>query len=735
MRRMILLYLLLLLAFCFLGISCTSKDEEMYVDVLSYYDVLEKIEPTYLIDFTSAQTGDYLLKGWSGSEATHTWAEGLESSFFFYGSQGGSQGDMKMTITCAPFTYPDSPEQSMAIYVNDKSLETIVLRPSWYDYAVNIPNTLLKAKNIITFKYAYAARPSEHLPDSEDQRNLSVMFKKVTLGVTPSLLLKGNRLVQKVGSMLNYYERIPEDAQLKFHFKNKKQGMIQGCVKIESVQHEQESYEYNESGNYTIDLAEYAGKIAKISFAAENIPGNDSAAERNDYIEWSKVMLYTRKGAEKEAQGKDDHQWRAIKEQLKQYDIIYVVLDAFAARHSSAYGYHRKTSPTIDDLASRGMLFENMFAPAPYTLASTASLFTSKYPFEHQLTAEDDKLNSSLMTIAKRLSDKGIATYCASAHPYITAQNWNLTNGFETTYYENCFDPIYLVKKILPQIYNVSSVDSRRKFIYFHIVPPHWRYLPPERFRIFNYNKSKNFKDLNISGQAFLEKIERGELHINEEKLQHLISLYDANILYADEYIRRIVMYLEEHGLMDKVIIVITADHGEAFGEHGRFMHGSTVYDEMIHVPFVMKFPDSIGIKNVRITDLASLIDVGPTILDVMGLNNEAALKGHSLLPAIWGKTATRPLVYSATKISCSVRDTNYKFIYNYQANDELYDISNDPLEQKNIIAEKPIIGHYYLQQLKMLEQGAEEVAKTTVDLESVDQEKIKQLKDLGYMR
>jgi arylsulfatase A-like enzyme len=246
-------------------------------------------------------------------------------------------------------------------------------------------------------------------------------------------------------------------------------------------------------------------------------------------------------------------------------------------------------------------------------------------------------------------------------------------------------------------------------------------------------------KESHISTKtAYLVKIANGEIQVTKKQLQAIISLYDANILYADEYVRRIIRYLDKQGLMDRVILIITADHGEAFMQHGHMVHSkSNLYDEMLHVPFVIKFPERIGMKNVRVLSLASLIDVAPTVLEMMGVKAEAAFKGQSLLPAILENREVRSLAYSGTSsdtIRC-VRDTRYKYIYNPRASDELYDIAHDPLERRNIIAKKPIVGHYYLQQLKMLEQGAEKVEKTKVDIQGIDPEKIKQLKELGYVQ
>jgi len=746
LKKILLLYFALFFICNILSISCGQVDDsqelEIYKHILQDYEIMEKIRPTGKIDFTSSQSRQFLLNGWSTLEKTHTWAQGLESSFLFFTSQ--IDDDKEMTITCSPFPIPGFPSQSLDIYLNGEYVKTLVLYPPPRDYKVSLPHQLLRLRNVITFRYKYAEKPSDHLPGSTDTRRLSVMFRNVSFGTNHDdsqyIFLKENRIFQNVGNFLNYYEKMPKNAKLKFHFESDKKETMQGHLLIKSPKHNQESQTLDKTGYYTIDLSNYHDKFTEISFSAKfnEIRKDKEYLGKDCYIKWSDIFIYKNKDKAEKSYPQNGDEVQTVKEQVRGLDVIYIVLDAFAARHSSAYGYYRKTSPTIDKLASQGILFENMFSPAPYTLAATASLFTSKYPFEHQVIKKDDKLDQAFMTIANKLSENGIATYCISSNPWVT-ESWGLTNGFDTIYYKPNFSPDYLIKEILPRIYSSKKAKTERKFLYIHIMPPHHPYLPPKRFRVYDENKSKKL-DSTI-GTLDLEKIDRSELKMSDEELEFLISQYDANILYSDEYIRRIIMYLKKKGKFDDTLLIVTSDHGEAFMEHGRLLHNSTVYDEMIHVPFVIKFPDSINMKNITVGKLASLIDVAPTLLDIMGLEKESEFRGSSLLPAIIENKEVRSLVYSGAEgvsISRTVRNTHYKYIYNPGAIDELYDLPKDPSERENIIHENPIIAGYYGQKLREIEKGTnvfKEGESKKVEFRTIDKEKMQQLRDLGYIR
>jgi arylsulfatase A-like enzyme len=182
--------------------------------------------------------------------------------------------------------------------------------------------------------------------------------------------------------------------------------------------------------------------------------------------------------------------------------------------------------------------------------------------------------------------------------------------------------------------------------------------------------------------------------------VSYVRARYDENARYADHLVGRLVETIRGAGQYDRSMIVILADHGEAFFEHGRFFHQHTVYEELLHVPLVVKWPSSVGGFAPVVTDPVTLVDLTPTLVDGLGLPAErAAFQGHSLLPAALDRTARERAVFASTRPDTkrpmqihALRTDRFKLIYNDATGDtELYDLAADPAEQVNLADKDPL--------------------------------------------
>ena len=729
-----LFFCLLLILICS-QYSCKSE-YRVYKDIIKEYDLAEKLHATIHLDLIQ-EPNDFLLSGWSQSEKSHRWAEGLESTFRFLAHKGSN---ITMRVHCSPLFY-NNVQQTLSVFLNSGFVNTIALKPQKDIYEIVLPDILLQnGMNSVRFTYAYAKKPCE-IRNSQDCRVLSVMFTRIEFDIhnyreAEIELIDGN-IRQRPNTFFNYYALLPPNSSLYLELNNAQRD-FRGVLQISADGVSSELVQFDRSQSRKIDLSHLANTCIKISFWADTEPTRTEKTESSESqdIEWSNLQLRTPEKNTADTPSPQHLPLKDIQQGLNEYDVIYIVFDAFYAAHSSLYGYHRKTTPFIDTLANEAVVFENMFANASYTFASTGTLFTGKYPHEHGLLRRTNRLNPMLPSINELLLDFNIETSLITSHVLVGNDTWGLTRGFSKRSTIKEFshpDHIDEIFKTLDIIYTSNS--QARKFIYVHLIPPHGPYLPPHEFRIFMEPKTG---DVIEPTTEVLRQINVGELQVNDKQLAYIMSLYDANILYADHIAKTIFNYLHNKGILNKSIIFLTSDHGESFMEHGKMLHSSTVFDEMIHIPFLIRFPQEAAIQPKRIHQIASLIDIAPTLADIFGIEPHDNFSGESLLPLIYNNTRSEAFIYSETLLTNSrtIRDLQYKYILSSKDGQMLFNIADDPLEQHNIIDEFPITAGYYRQLMQpFLKRSRIDSSNNEVDINKLSDETIQNLKGLGYIK
>ncbi len=544
--------------------------------------------------------------------------------------------------------------------------------------------------------------------------------------------LSNGKIIQPFHTSFDYYALTPSDCQLYVKLQ-KGHRRVSGFVEIQTNDSEVQRFQFDKNGSHQVDLSPWEGKHIRLRFGAtskKNPPQNPS----DYYIEWENILLRMAKSDEVSGDEKADAGQAEVfdTERFQQYDVVYIVLDAFHAPHASLYGYSRETTPFLDSLAQESVVFDNMFANASYTLASTGVLFTSRYVREHGLIAEQNVLSRVIPTIAELLTAANVETYLITIHGYLLG-DWGLARGFSNIIKENFGLDFNSSRKVVEQIY--ASNSSKRKFMYIHIGPPHTPYHPPEKFRKF----IKEVKpDHAMLDSAYMYKFEHQELKMDEEQLEYILSWYDSNILFADSIAQIVFDVLKKQGALENTIFIVTSDHGEAFLQHGKVLHGSTIYDEMLHIPFLIRFPKEAGIRPKRVRSIASLVDITPTLADIYGLKELPKFSGKNLLPLLMGESSSlNPFIYAESPgfSESAIRDLEYKYILSAQGQ-QLYHLPGDALEQSNLNETHPITTRYYHQLMKtFLAQYPLVSSNTEVDLEQQDESVLQNLKDLGYIK
>jgi Flp pilus assembly protein TadD len=341
--------------------------------------------------------------------------------------------------------------------------------------------------------------------------------------------------------------------------------------------------------------------------------------------------------------------------------IILISVDTLRADHLPAYGYRKVKTPTIDALAADGTVFERAYSHAPQTLPAHTTLLSGRLPFETGV--RDDigfMVKSGERLLPQMLRERGYTT-AGIVSAFVLRKETGINQGFDF-FDEPPSSPEPTIGQLERDGGESEAIAERwldqqrspRVFLFLHLYEPHKPYAPPPQYAEY--------------------------------------EPYDGEIAYADEIVGRLIRYLKSHQLYDRSTIVLLSDHGEGLGDHGEQEHGLFIYDEVIHVPLIMKQAGGTGAGR-RVRDLVQHIDVVPTILDLAKAPIPGNLRGRSLKPVLEG-TGDIPeqAVYSEALYAryhfgwselTAVTDARYRYIK--APEEELYDLERDPRERQNL--------------------------------------------------
>ncbi len=368
--------------------------------------------------------------------------------------------------------------------------------------------------------------------------------------------------------------------------------------------------------------------------------------------------------------------------------IIYLV-DTMRADHTGVYGYDRPTTPELDAFAKDAVVFEQAIAHSSWTKPSVASIFTSLLPGQHRAVQLRDALDASNVTLAQRLDERGWATGAAIANSVIYGPESAFDRGFD--FFAGLHGEDDRRSKLVDADVVVDAalgfMRSRRgfpTFLYVHTMDPHVPYGPPPPFdRMFAPHPTEGHPARDPRTD-FLEPLDR----------ERMIAQYDGEIAYGDREFGRFVRALKEDGVYDDALILFVADHGEEFLDHGRWLHGRSVFDELIRVPLVVKLPGNSH-AGLRVGAQVQGVDLVPTVLEAMEIPVPSGLAGLPLTEAIEAKAPHRSALSEISHrgfVAYGVRGGKDKYIRRFSPDDdELYfDLVSDPAEQVNVLAGHP---------------------------------------------
>lgn len=412
-------------------------------------------------------------------------------------------------------------------------------------------------------------------------------------------------------------------------------------------------------------------------------------------------------------------------------NVLVLLIDAFRADRVSAYGHPEKLTPTIDEIAAEGVLLEQAFAVAPWTLPSVASLFTSYYPSVHGATdyraasmaartggVSVAVLHDHFETLAEVLQREGYATAAVSANVFVQPQ-FGFGQGFDA------FRSDFVANHVPGTLVNEAALAwldgrpaDRPFFLYLHYMDVHGPYDAEPRFMKPRIEAVANkpdkraltrqeFENINQYLRAFPQDAPDLDLHKRLSLYwDYWVARYEAGVAQMDYHLHLLRQALRERGLWDDTLLILTADHGEAFCEHkdrgferlGWWDHGYSQYQTQLHVPLILRWPGELA-AGARMRGNVELIDLYPTMLELLGIRAVEGLQGGSFAAGLRGGSLAPAQAFAETiklqrpQIFAYV-DGDWKLIRTEVSGrpiaTNLFNLAVDPGEQNDWAAREP---------------------------------------------
>ncbi len=462
-----------------------------------------------------------------------------------------------------------------------------------------------------------------------------------------------------------------------------------------------------------IDLERWAGKPVLLDLTTEIEPGGPTAGPGSTgAAAWAAPEVVSRTGRE------------------AGWNVLLVSLDTLRADHLGSYGCARPTSPNLDALAAGGVRFASAFSQAPWTRPSHRSFLTGLYP------ASNGDLQSPFLS--EVLWRAGYRTTAVTAGGQIDPR-FGFDHGFEAY---RIYNWVQATGRI-PRTFEAHR--GRKQFLFLHTYRIHDPYtdtrftagLPSGRI-----GKSFDKHDWNDLGKK-----------LTADEQRYVEALYDGNVAAADQAVGEVLDGLRRDGQLAHTIVAITADHGEELWEHGSWRHGQNLYDEQIHVPLILHLPgplaERVGVTpGTVIRDQVALVDLYPTLLDLMGVPLDHPVQGRSLVPLLAGGTLPPHEVFAEnTNIKTferkAFRTPRFKFIKSFPRAAaraagiespiyQLFDLRRDPHELHDISKDHPDLVRLLDQRMSALHAGNHGLDQQIPD--GLDPDLQKRLKALGYV-
>jgi len=610
---------------------------------------------------------------------------GLSAMAFLPLDGDGKIEDATLSITMRAL----APQQRVSLFVNEKPLSTLEVDKASKRYDVAVPAALLHAGDNrvrLTFKSAVDVPGGKRAAAAVT----SLALGPASLGAPAgSLAPLGAREVDLGGarnralvpggaaSRLSFYLQLPAGAHLAFATGAANPGgsvLAQVAVDGKPARTVHEGPIGAGWTNALVDLGAAGGQAARIDLIVRGAKGD---------VAWGEPRVVVKAPAPAEAAA-----------EKPKFDHIFVwMVDTLRADKLHAYnGKTRVVTPNYDAFAADATRFEWAQVPGTWSLPSHASLLTGVYPTVHRATAHEAKLSKDVPFIAEDMKKAGFKTAMFSSNGYVSSKwgfdrGWDVNRNFIRESLPNGSEYLWKTAKAWLQ-----PIAAKKQFAYLATIEPHVAYTPRKEFLVKYWDKTYAGPIKPVLSGVQLGLIKAGKLKVNDNDKKYLEALHDGEISQSDAAFAAFIADLKKMDLYEKSAVVVVSDHGDQFYEHGSVGHGDTVYQELVHVPLMIRAPGMFPAGKVVHADV-EVMDLYATLLDLAGLKPTPAAEGTSLAPLARDEIGSSPRAALTVdgQVSRGLKVQRYRMVHRGPGRIELYDEYDDPREQKDVAGDHPI--------------------------------------------
>ena len=576
--------------------------------------------------------------------------------------------DLELQMTIRPFAWPGSPPQSVTVELNGNGLGSWkIIQPT----KLRIPLTaddLHPGNNSIRFSWAYAQRVSEVLPRKSRQRRAAAITDLVVAGLPERTAAdhpvpSEDGLSIPPGSELKITVWAGKGSRLEVESGPKSEADLQVWTRREGEDLSLRWTSNRRENNARVPLGDRDGPV-EIVFRTPNSGAGSSRTLKRARIVWPSVAT---------------RQTTPSAKTISRPDILLYVVDTLRADRLSCYGGPAGTSPALDELASDGVLFEHAVAQSSWTKPSMVSVLSGLLTTEHGVRHREPRIPRQVTLVAEHLRSAGYRTGAFTANAYLVkAAGFN--RGFDTFQYAREASEL-TTRRALDWLGEIG--DELPVFLWIHTIDPHAPYEPGQPFR----ERWAPWVDDGVGSVDHIRSLPGQPLPGRQEFQDDFLALYDAEVAQNDASFGLALDWLRARKRYRDSLVIFLSDHGEEFWEHGVNGHGWDLFEEVLHVPMVIK-PAGRESAGVRRQDVAEHVDLVPTLLAAAGLKTPETLRGHDLLaetPVNQKERVTFSEMTYEGREGLTLRWRELKLIVpisrNFLSHPQLFNLENDPHE------------------------------------------------------
>lgn len=712
--------------------ACAGPPRSVVHDLVRELEIAEVLQETPVIDVGTPRARRQLASGWYADEGgdggpSFAWSEGDSSTVELVLFEPRA---LAATLRCRAFTAPGGRAQTVEVELNGERVARLEPGGDFATYPLALPVERLRAgRNQLRLRYAAARSPRE-LGAGDDWRRLALAVDWLRLEPgdvppPPRGLPEQSLLELPVGASVGYYLRHRDGLRLEAAGVA---AVVGGRLRVVVVEDGRPAATVAEvapgQGALRVDLPGPPGTPFRLELQAVGVPPSDGGGAA---LELASPVVTARAVARP---GGGPTAAPSRRTAARRPNVVIYLVDALRADRLGVYGQTRPLSPRLDAFAAAATVYEQAWAQSSWTRPAVASILTGLEPEVHGVNDRLDRLGGGMATLAGRLAAAGWQTAAVVANPNASAA-FGLDRGF---------DEFVLMPPERRESAHVHSevvrwLDRRDPdapfLLYVHTVDPHLPYDPPSPFR-----------------ERFAAGVERRDLGSTEtvgtllarnlvdegQWAADLLDLYNAEVAANDHAFGELLDELARRGLADDTAVVFLSDHGEEFYDHGGWIHGRTLYREVLQVPLVIRLPGQD--EGRREAAPVTHIDLMPTILELAGLAPEPGLRGRSLLaPADARRAVAASLDLDGWGGWSAVQGGRHAIRHHrlgYVGPAELYELDSDPAERRDLGSALPASAGALVDETRR--ELLDESGRWDVAPAAIDDELRQRLEALGYL-